>query len=879
MSKDGSFPLTQKFAVIAPQFSLDPKVINSYYPPDGHQDEGKILPHIVFSDPHVPWYRPAGTADWMLGPTDTGNPKDALKHSQKGRNIVPWIALMVFKADDLRVSTTEASALNLDKIKAGKRAASNLDGQAGQPVEENVYNESKQPASGAFAMNVGDYLSTITSRVYYDAGYNHNPEDLTELKTSSERTSIIFPIKSDVQKIFNAKNDLKGIQAQKLQAHVRQLNTLGFPDAGVEGNGYYSVVVSSMTGDLTTTAPTTHIVHLVSIEHLDSTLTDTSSSMWLTNNSDRIGMVSLFSWTYHCIPEAVNFEVMMTHLGEYAQPLRPPKEQMEALSKQSHGNDVSAQTAGKLFKRLNAGYTLARWRAPSGEESIAFNRGPLIPVLGPEVPCVDTSTSNAAWPPLSMSGRDYMIFDKSMGMHDATYASAWSLGKLVGISDSVFNAALMRFRSSVWNLSTSNLRKTVNNVDDWSKVLNDSINGVEKGQNLALGDFSGVPSRINKPANIPLALPVDHPSMADALASEIHSSVSKSASTPDGGLFNGFLLDSASNSDWEVVYHWIYDCLYLSHIPAHVLFPEPSHLKSYTPDPVPTGQSKLQQEALRFFHIDHAWLDCFIDGALSCANHVEPQYDNIRLKIKQIFNNVLSNNIGKLDKTPPVPRYGFVIRSAAVKATPDIKLIVRCWKRVPLKSPSPDNKFEWVTDPNYDPLVRHTKLDEYTILSLLDCIPEQISYIELAQPAHQQRFAFGVDIVHDENTHLVTKIEPEIDVIKIFTNAARAPPNDEDGKPPDPAALEPPDLEWKALSRTKLEDPEYYDSTTRCIDPIAITDAICTKLVDWGKEKGCFDESDSESKVRGVSSSSIFGLEMNDRACKLLVLCLTLISH
>lgn len=45
--------LTQNFEVMAPQFSIDASKINSYYPPNGHNDEGRILPHIVFNDPHV----------------------------------------------------------------------------------------------------------------------------------------------------------------------------------------------------------------------------------------------------------------------------------------------------------------------------------------------------------------------------------------------------------------------------------------------------------------------------------------------------------------------------------------------------------------------------------------------------------------------------------------------------------------------------------------------------------------------------------------------------------------------------------------------------------------------------------------------------------
>jgi hypothetical protein len=787
-------------------------------------------------------------------------------------NLIPWLGLMVFKTNELQVPSSDATALGLDTIKAGKTTSAGGSGASEQAVQTNVYNVNNQPASGAYPMTVADYLTSINSRVNYEAGYTNNPQDLTELTASTEKTSIIFPLKSTVQSVFNARNDLQGLKTQKLQAHVRQLNTVGFPDAGVQGNGYYSVVVSSMTGDLTTTAPSNHVVHLVSLEHLDSTLNNANSSMGPSNTSNRIGLVSLYTWTYSCIPEAVNFELMMTRLGQQMQPLRPPKEQLDALQSRSQMADINGKAAGALYKRVEDGYTIARWRAPSGEENIAFNRGPLVPTLPPMVPSKPTTNAQAAWPALSMNGRDYSIYDRSLGMLDATFSSAWSLGKLVAISDSVFNAALMRFRSNIWNASTSNLRKTANNVDDWIKILNDSVTAVAAGQSLASGEFSGTPVRVNKPADIPLAPPVDHPVMAESLANEIDKSVTQSATVPgssDGVLFNGFLLDSAANSDWEVVYKWIYDALYLGHIPAHFLFPEPSHLKSTNSLPVPPGQSKLLQEGLRFFHIDHAWLDCFIDGALSCANHVEPQYDNVRLKIKKIINSVLNAPVGTLKKTPPVPRYGFVIRSAAVKAVPDLKLTVRCWTRVPMQGAGNENKYEWVVDPNYDPLVRHTKLDDSTILSLLDCAPEQIAYIEMAQPAHQQRFAFGVDVGYDDTTHLVNKITPEVDSIKLFTNAARAPPNDENGRAPDPALLEAADMEWKALLTNPLTSPSFYDSRSRCIDSIAITEAICAKLVEWGQQKGTFDESEPpQYPAKGVASSSMFGLEMNDRACK-----------
>lgn len=784
-------------------------------------------------------------------------PIDADQDDDRG-NIVPWLALMVFKADDLIVPQDAADALGLSNIMGGKVADST---GSSQPTTTKIYNEQKQPASGAFSMTVGDYMSSITSKVYFP------PHSVGDLPSSVESTSIIFPLKSMVKDVFGATTDLKGLKAQKLHSHVRQLNTVGFPDAGVQDEGYYSVVFSMMTGDLATSVPSNHVVHLVSIEHLDSTLTDPASSILHSDNSDRIGLVSLYTWTYQCIPEAVNFEIMMENLGHGRQPLRPPLEQLTAL--QAKANDTknldkaATYAASQLYDRLNAGYTIARWRAPSGEESIAFNRGPLVPVMVPEVPSSEKTNPSTAWPGLSMHGRDYAVLDENLGILDATYSAAWSLGRLVAVSDSVFNAALMRFRSSIWNESTSLTRKAENNVDDWSKVLASSVNAVSNGRKLASGDYSGDPSRINKPADASLAPPVDHPDMIGRLVDHIQTTVTAAATTPDGKLYDGFQKKAAASSDWEVVYNWVYECFFLGHIPAHVLFPEPSHLKSINPLPVHAGQSSFQQEALRFFYIDHAWLDCFIDGALSCANHVEPQYDNTRLKIKQTINRVLATPVGDLPKTPPVPRYGFVIRSAVVKATPDLKLTVRGWTRVAMKSTGNVGKYEWVPDPKFDPLVRHTKLDDCTILSLFDCLPEQVATIELAQPAHQQRFAFGVQSPPFDNP-----IKPNVDIVRLFTDSLKAPPFSETGAPPDPDALLPPDLEWQGLSQ-KLQDPALYNSNTRCIDSTAIANAFCTALSSWGSQNNCFNESEPPSYPNKTNpSSSILGLELNDRACK-----------
>jgi hypothetical protein len=227
--------IQQEFEVIAPQFSLDPKLINSYYPPSGHSDEGRILPHIVFQDPHVPWYRPAGISDWMTDAVDTKSLEEPPVPSIDGHNLMPWMGLLVFKPSDLIVAPPDAALLGLTS--SGMQA----------------YDPTKLPANGSYQMTVGQYLTNIKSRTCYEAGYQvahagNDPQksledtaddDYNELKDSKEVMTAIFPTKDQIKTVLGGGEsvDLSPLKAQRLLAHVRHLNTIGFPDAGVEDEG------------------------------------------------------------------------------------------------------------------------------------------------------------------------------------------------------------------------------------------------------------------------------------------------------------------------------------------------------------------------------------------------------------------------------------------------------------------------------------------------------------------------------------------------------------------------------------------------------------------------------------------------------------------
>lgn len=621
----------------------------------------------------------------------------------------------------------------------------------------------------------------------------------------------------------------------------------------------------------------------------DATFTNPSSSYFETT-ADRVGLVSLFSWTYNCVPDSINFYDAMEAIGNQSQPLRPPKETLQALQQvvaagPSKTDPNSAVVAKALYDRLHNGYTIARWRSPTGEESVAFNRGPLAPVQTQDVPvpsAAGSGNNTKPWPALSMTGRDYAVFDSSVGMMDVTYSSAWSLGKLMAISDSVFNAALMRFRSAIWQVAASLTRMQTNNMLPAASVLMQSKMAVSNATSTTASKFSGPVSRINVPAPGNVKTSMDDPSMRStfqqAVIDAINSSASSGAGTGTGSpapLYNGFDNSPGNNSDWELLLNWIHDVMYLANIPAHVLFPEPSHLQSHNTSAVPPGQPTCHPEALRFFYIDHAWIDAYLDGALSCANHLEPEYDYTRLCIKAIFNEFLKQPIGKTGILPPVPRYGFILTSAVVKANPDLRLTVTCW----MIGKDDQGKPAWVQDPKRNPLVRHTKMDDFTILSLVDCAPEEICTIEFAQPPHQQRFSISCKPTPDPSG-LVTSVVSDMKLKRLYTDATQAPPvwdvYNTETPPVTPEEL----LEWRTFPdnwQTRPEDTAvvdqslWYDDKTRCIDALQMTTVMNDKLNFWAqgplfKGKPPYDDQ--------VPSSCVFGLELNDSACKSLSLSL-----
>ncbi|KAH6871249.1 hypothetical protein B0T10DRAFT_500717 [Thelonectria olida] len=671
----------QTFTVIAPQFQLDPKDINSYYPPDGHVDEGRILPHIVFNDPHVPWQRPAFSANY----------------ARRLPYQVPWLALITFDPEELAVTAEEALGLGIP------------DFDLKQP-----------PSSGAYPMSVGQFLTKVKSRANYEViQRQQNGKSIWKnLKSSPDPTSVIFPPISVIEPLF-PKDSVLGV----LLSHVREANVTGLPDATHGKSGLYSIIISQRSGPMDLTAPKSQVVHLVSVEHMASTNFDDIRSY------GRIGMVSLFSWRYLCVPPNPTSVIsIMKRLGDQKQMLRPPQQLISSIRSQP-GNQTDTDTDPQngprlLAERLSLGYSISRWRVATGEETISFIRGPLVPTLTPREP-----SNGADWPDSSNSGKDYQILDRDLGVMDNTYSSAFQIGKLMAVSDPVFASALFRFRSLVQNRAASSARMTVNGVVPASTVINDAFKAVAEIRRTTKGNC--VPARIVLPSSSAVAPPLRDPSILPTFQRAIKSAVALQTSAGEA-IYSDYNLGKSNNSDWEIIHKWISDKLFLAGIPAHYLITDPSHLSGLPVDYDEGQPIALTSEALRFFYIDDAWMDCFIDGALSVANHLDPGDDFVRREIKEVYNVYLRNTIDPAPVKPPIPRYGFIIRSLVIKAIPDLRVTVRCRKAT--------GPGVYDIDDSRAPLIRLTKIDDFTLLALLDCFPEHIHDITLSQPPHQQRF-------------------------------------------------------------------------------------------------------------------------------------------
>ena len=220
----------------------------------------------------------------------------------------------------------------------------------------------------------------------------------------------------------------------KYMSHVRDINTNQMANLGGSGRSRYSATVSPRTGLMNLSEPTTAYAHLVSLSGI---INGNDSNMAL-HQSKPVALVSLYSWSFTYLPStSFSLENAFTVLRQNLQPLRSPDVTLGLVNSRSPGQ-TSADDWVKT--RMVAGYTLLRYRCPTGEATIALQRGLLTPI---KYEAVD-------FPP-SDYGSDLAVIDENTGFLDLTFQLAWELGRVSSMADRAVSAALMRLRKDIHN--------------------------------------------------------------------------------------------------------------------------------------------------------------------------------------------------------------------------------------------------------------------------------------------------------------------------------------------------------------------------------------------------------------------------------------------
>ncbi|KAI1634232.1 hypothetical protein F4809DRAFT_537751 [Biscogniauxia mediterranea] len=824
----------QPFYVDAPQFSLPDGSIHSTYPPAGYSDDHRILPHVVLTDPHLPWERlgsPKGGTNkelkaqmkrLALGATDTG-----AKASSIPRNRVPWLVMFAFAQDELRLPPED------------------LDGIF-QKTSDAVPKPVTQSSTMTVNMSIED-LWKLSSNVITPV------TDKLVPSSKDSRGDFIFVQPELFTSLFSTFDDkgnrVKGdgpdTSQYKYLSHVRKINPFGMALAGVEDTVVFSIVVSNRSGPLDNVIPTTMCAHLVSIEGVEA-------MDYPGPNHKYVALCSLYSWNYTVLPPlTLNVPDAFESLGRTLSVLRAPDEIITPLTT---SDDKIQQLVGR---RLNDGYTLVKYRTQTGEATVALYRGPFTPTY---VPTLKHLTK------CSTSGLDLQILDKQIGIMDVTYSVAWQVGRTMALGDQAFVAALGRVRTAVHADAAKQVKiSAVKEVRDTAFRTHNDLLGDLSSMVKGLADIHLHKRRADPVGSDPLepgggsdrgqpgrpifrhggakkrwyhkrlrrrdrpTLSFHSPVFEDKYPAAALDSVRRLASSKSGDPYDE--TNDPQSSDWMTVLSWLVDRMFLAGVPAHYLLPDPTY---------------LQPENLRFFHIDKNWVDALIDGALSLGNHFGKDED--RVAIKKALNDYINRTPDGMDHRVQIPAYGFYLRSDLVTMFPDLRVEVI----------SNDTALEAAGQdpPAGAPLLRHEIVADGIMMAFMDRVPgsPQFSSLVLTQPAHQQRFAVarGLD---------ATKLE--VDIRRQYTVDQKTRETDKDKR-----HLPLKHITYAPTGENSLDNifiwssqPDQNLNDLRILRLPAFADVQLKILQDMmGKQEG----TDLPYFVDDASTSALFAMQLND---------------
>lgn len=666
--------------VFKPKFRLaDPADLYRVHPAPGHSSFSRTLANVVFSHATTPWEK------------DIPNP------AVSDFNKLPSMAVLTFAEDELVTDPKVWSGLGFTAKSERPSEFGTIDTKVSRLIHPECTIKSALNSEGANSdFNLNDELSLLLldSRLFKGIFMG---ESKTKWDGTADLSSFSF--------MASTQENTSGFTA-----------TMFSDDKDDAHKPHFSVIVSPRTGPPGIASPKRVVSHLISLEDIDKIKLPTSDA-----TDQYVGLVSLHAWEWTSVPEnAEDFAKIMTTLGENVAPLQAS----QATDRLAGG---PPEAIGWSKAGASKGYVLKPYTDITGAKTMALTRGPLIPVRPDENPPKA----------FSLYGEGLSVFDKTTGIPDVSYSSAWSLGRSIMMADRALSASLLRLRGNIHAGAIKRAKTNALNQAGFSVLsgsesyldsLGDTVNHLQKGQDIGGIGKRNPAKRWTRSESDIANLPVMRLSTDTSYTHRDYDDEVKQLALHMFG-YESHGSDGTSvpardiDADAAAIRAWVIDRFHLAGIPLHNLILDPEMLPS---------------ESIRTFCIDNHWIDYFVDGGLSLANHFARDDDAIRRAVKECINKYLDMPL-RGGTVPQLPRWGFFIRSIAVSAFPDLKV------EAPLPPGAPGDALE---------VVYMQVLADDVLVCLLDRLPgeQELDYIRISQPHHQQDFSLGTNLSGDRIT-------------------------------------------------------------------------------------------------------------------------------
>lgn len=393
---DDSLKQSYTFAVLGDRFRLSQPAQDVYtvFPGDNACGEySNVLPHVVLTKTKLPWSRYPTIDDPK--PTPSGD-------------LPTWLTVLLFDEDDVAAHP----GLNLT------------------PQSTTMGDLFPKQACGTSTL--GDNYS-----------YFNKATDTSELEPGQTPGANIQTIDVPLSLFWEIAPTIADLC---LMAHVREVSLkekptmTGVSDIG-EPVGQFSIVF----GNRLPQASKKTSAFLVSLEGCENFLPSDENGGAPANNefdgSKFLRLAVLKSWSFYSTGQQATFVDQMLELNERTSGNEPPDAENTNLRLTYTGTEPVVKNA------LNMGYVPLNTELRTGGKTVSWYRGPLVPysITNPSLKFPIASADQA------------LVYDPTTGMLDLSYATAWTIGRMVALQDAAFSVPFYAWKKGLAQAAVSSV--------------------------------------------------------------------------------------------------------------------------------------------------------------------------------------------------------------------------------------------------------------------------------------------------------------------------------------------------------------------------------------------------------------------------------------